>query len=242
MVPCAAGGRVYRHHAHVGVADAAPGGRARLDAVARWLQDAARADVVDAGLIEVGAWVVRTARLRVERFPRFGDELLVETFCSGVGSLWAERRTTVRGGAGVLVEAVALWVHVDPGIGRPLRLGDEFDAVYGAAANGRQVKARLRHPAPPPDARARPWTFRAADLDVAGHVNNANYWQVLEEELLAGAPIAAIDAEIEHRNPADAGRAEVRSEGALRWVTGADGELHASFLITDARRPAIPAA
>jgi acyl-ACP thioesterase len=100
----------------------------------------------------------------------------------------------------------------------PRPLPEGFEAVYGAAAADRRVRARLRHPAAPPDgASSRPWRFRAADLDLAGHVNNAVYWQVVEEELVGASPATA-DVELEHRAPADAGEAAVLADGALRWI------------------------
>ena len=42
-----------------GIADAVGSGRVRVDAIARWLQDVAYADIIDAGFDEGGAWVVR---------------------------------------------------------------------------------------------------------------------------------------------------------------------------------------
>jgi acyl-ACP thioesterase len=223
LVAPPADGRVFRHPVAAGLADVAPSGRARLDAIARWLQDAALADVVDSGLDGGGVWVLRRLRLCVERFPRFGDEVAVETFCSGTGALVAERRSTVRDAAGAAVQALALWVHLDPDGARPRPLPDGFETVYGASAAGRRVCARLRHPAaPPPRAPVRPWRFRAADLDLAGHVNNAIYWQVLEEELVPAEP-PALDAEIEHRAAADAGEAVVAEDGGMRWIRANGG-------------------
>jgi acyl-ACP thioesterase len=228
MIAAPAAGRVFRHAASVTLGDVTPGGRARLDAVARWLQDAAWADVVDAGVEDDGVWVVRRMHLLVERSPRFGEALEVATFCSGTGPLWAERRSTVRGADGAHVEAAALWVHLAPDGSRPRPLPASFEAVYGEAAGGRRVRARLRHPEPPEDAPARPWAFRAADLDMAGHVNNAVYWAVLEEDL-AGAELAdGWSAEVEHRAPGAAGPARVAADGDLRWVVADGGEILAS--------------
>ena len=91
------------------------------------------------------------------------------------------------------------------------------------------MRARLRHPAAPPDGAARlPWRFRAADLDLAGHVNNAVYWQVLEEELVAADPAGGVDAEIEYRTPGDTGEAVVvPGEDGMRWIT-AGGDVLAT--------------
>lgn len=222
----------------MGFADCAPSGRARLDGIARWLQDVAYADVEDAGLAEAAVWVVRRTRLAVKRFPRFGEKLVARTFCSGLGSMWAERRTVVSpaGGEGVaageggFVEAVALWVHLDPETGRPSPVSEGEIETYGEPAGGRRIRARLRHPAPEGTESARNWHFRAAECDIAGHVNNAAYWTVVEEELLERPEPEAIDAEYEFRTPSQPGDKEVLAAGEMRWVTG-PGEVHASVRV-----------
>src|SRR4051794_2583555 len=139
-------GRVYERCLLPGLGDAGPGGRVRLDALARWLQDTAYADVRDAGVAEEGGWVVRRTAVRVERFPRFGEPVTLRTWCSGLGRAWAERTTTVAGEHGAAASAVALWVHVDPATGRPRPFSGDELRVFEASAAGRVVKARLRHP------------------------------------------------------------------------------------------------
>jgi acyl-ACP thioesterase len=231
LSPAPAEGRVFTDVARAGLGDVAPSGRVRLDAVARWLQDAAFADLVDSGLPDDGVWVVRRLRIRVERFPRFREAAEVDTWCSGTGSLWAERRSTVRGEDGALVEAVALWVHLDPRGARPRPMPDGFAEVYAQSAGGRRVRARLRHRATPPDdAQRQRWLFRAADLDLADHVNNAVYWQALEERMADASP-EPLDAEIEHRAPADVGEAAVLTDGPSLWIANGQGELLASLFI-----------
>jgi acyl-ACP thioesterase len=223
-------GRVFTHRDRVTLADVSPAGRARLDALARWLQDAAYDDSRDSGLDDSGVWIVRRLALRVRRFPRLLDEIEVATFCSGAASLWAERSSLVSIGREVVAEAIALWVHLQPDGLRPQPLPAGFDAVYGPSAMGRRVRARLRHPAEPPaEASARPWHFRGADLDMAGHVNNAVYWEALEDELVAREPEAGLDAEIEHRAPADAGAATVLAAGPMRWIADPAGTVVATL-------------
>jgi acyl-ACP thioesterase len=231
LSPAPTEGRVFTDRARAGLGDVAPSGRVRLDALARWLQDAAFADLVDSGLPDDGVWIVRRLRMRVERFPRFREAAAVETWCSGTGSLWAERRSTIRGEDGGLVEAVALWVHLDPRGARPRPMPDGFAEVYGPSAAGRRVRARLRHRATPPEGASRlPWRFRVADLDLADHVNNAVYWQALEERIGDGPP-EPLDVEIEHRTPADVGEATVLVEGSSVWIADGDGEVVASIFV-----------
>jgi acyl-ACP thioesterase len=219
-------GRAYTERRLVGPGDTAVSGRARLDALVDWLQAVAHADVVDAGLDGVVLWVVRRAALAVERFPRLGEHVDLTTACSALGARWAERRTRIAGTGGAHVEAVALWVAIDPATLRPARI-DHLAGVYGESAGDRRVKTGLTHPVPPADAASRPWQFRHADLDVAGHVNNAAYWQAIEEEPLEDG----LYAEVEHRGPCGRGDALLLSDGDRRWITAPGGTVTASFLL-----------
>jgi acyl-ACP thioesterase len=243
-------GRVFTEVARPGLADCAPSGRVRLDALARFTQDIAYADAVDAGLSETARWVVRRTRMRVGRFPRFGQRLELATFCSGLGRMWAERRTSIVGegeDAGE-VEVVSLWVHLDPVSGRPTPLREDELAMWGETAAGRRVTARLHHPGPEattdgsgtsPDATdAIPWRFRVTECDLAGHINNAAYFQPLEEELLQDRDPSSIDVEIEYRSPAQPGDTQVLRNGTRRWIMGADGETIASLVIASNPIPA----
>jgi acyl-ACP thioesterase len=218
-----------------GLADCAPSGRVRLDALARFVQDIAYADAEDARLSRRAAWVVRRTRMRVERFPRFGERLALATFCSGLGRMWAERRTTISGGE---VEVVSLWVHLDPLSGRPTRITEEEIAMWGESTAGRKVTARLHHPNPEGTEDSFPWRFRATECDLAEHVNNAAYLQPLEEELLAvgGGELEAIDVEIEYRTPAQPGVMRVLRDGARRWILNSEDEIHASLIIASLNR------
>ncbi len=233
MVSTPEHGRVFELQMRPGLADCAPSGRLRLDALARWLQDVAYADVDDAGLSDLAVWVVRRTRIRVERFPRFGERLTVRTFCSGIGRMWAERRTSVMRAGGVAgdVEAAALWVHLDPATWHPAPFSAREFALYGATGSDRRVKARLHHPPPPENASDALWTFRATECDIAGHVNNAAYWQTLEEELLADSDPDRVEIEIEFRSPSQPGEKRILSNGDWRWITGADGDVNASVLL-----------
>jgi acyl-ACP thioesterase len=240
LVPLPRRGRVFTNGARARLADCAPSGRIRLDALARWLQDVAYDDVEDAGVAGAAVWVVRRTRIAVARFPRFGERFNLRTFCSGFGRAWAERRTTIAAAQGgdAAVEAVSLWVHLDPASRRPAPLTPEELEIYGEAAAGRKVTARLRHQSPDGaggargGGEARRWIFRATECDVAGHVNNAAYWQPLEEELLRVGEPDGIDVEMEFRNPAQPGEKLVLGDGERRWIVDGAGDVHASVVVS----------
>jgi acyl-ACP thioesterase len=166
----------------------------------------------------------------VEAFPRFGEEISLRTFCSGIGRFSAERRTSIRGDRAA-VEAVALWICLDPDRGRPMRFPPDFISVYEESAGGRDANVRLRHPDPPPGAKRSAWAFRSSEMDPAGHINNSHYWTPLEEELTAGPDPKALDAEVEYRDPAMPGEVALLRDGSSLWITStAGGAVHASLL------------
>jgi acyl-ACP thioesterase len=225
-------GRAYSERVRAGIGTAGPTGRVRMDAIAGWLQDAAYFDLVDAGWKRPAPWLVRRLRIQVQRFPVLGEALRLTTWCSALGKAVAERRTSLDGEDGARIETVAQWVAVDPASGRLAPLNEEFHALFAPSAAGRRSRTRLHHPPePPPDAARRPFAFRTTDLDAAGHVNNAAYWAVLEDELTEQPVDAPLDAEIEHRAMATARGVEVHAADGARWVL-ADGEVVATYVLS----------
>ncbi len=199
-------GRHYSARRTVRLSDVLPSGQARLDALARYLQDIASDDGHDAGIDSDLAWVVRKTIAELRRRPRLDEQLDLNTWASGSGARWAARRTTISAAGEPIVEAAALWVCVDVETLRPARLSERFWTMYGEAVEDRPVSSRLTHADPPaalvPGARA--WPLRITDFDVLDHVNNAVTWAAVEDELGRLAPGAAIRrAEVEYREAMD---------------------------------------
>ena len=203
MTDVAPTGRRFTGRRKVRLGDVTASGRLRLDALTRYTQDVSDDDTTDAGLAPEPAWVVRRTTVTVAQEARLGEELAFTTYCSALGRRWADRTLDIRGSEGALYQVVTLWICVDPISGRPCELTEQFLAIYGEAAQGRTVSARLINPklgaagSAPGDAATPaeagrgswPWPLRAVDFDTLGHVNNAAYWAVAEESLEA-APLA----------------------------------------------------
>jgi acyl-ACP thioesterase len=238
LVERPASGRVFEGVRRVRLADVSPAGRLRLDAAARFLQDLSADDTADAALPDAEAWVVRKTVIDVVAFPRYLEPLGLATWCSGTGSHWAERRISIVGEQGGAIEAATTWVHFDAASGRPSRIPAGFDEIYGEAAGGRRVKARLDHPDLPDGARdGFAWPLRFTDFDVLGHVNNAACWQIVEEAMSSRRELRApLRAEVQHRTAIERGAtvevavADAAGELCL-WAT-ADGTLAVTARVT----------
>ncbi len=218
------GGRCFRGGQRVRLGDVDAGGRARLDSLARYLQDVANDDAYDSGIDNPGVWVVRRTTLEVYRRPVLREDLELTTFCSGTGACWAERRTTITGSEAAHIEAAVLWVQLDLNGTRPARLGPDFMAVYGESAAGRKVRANLVADPEPPPGPARSYPLRATDVDVMGHVNNAIYWGMLDEVLRQKLQPDEVPVRfnLEHHQPIDPGAAvELSHRDQQLWISAA---------------------
>jgi acyl-ACP thioesterase len=200
-------------------------GCVRLDAIARYLQDAAIEDVDETGWgLPEHLWFIRSIRIDVLR-PLIRDRRVqLLTWCSGLAAIAAGRRWSVEGDRGGRIEVDSVWIHLRPDE-RPARIVG-FD-VYAEATGGRPVATRLELPVPPLDAQRVHWPLRQADVDLHGHVNNAAYWQAVEERLAVrgfdvSRPLRAL---LDYRHPIDVG-------DTLELVERADGgQLELAFVV-----------
>ncbi len=217
--------RRFSARRRISLSDTDAGGRLRLDAVARYLQDVASEDWLDAGFDhDSHVWVVRRTELEVREPFRPESSFTIETWCSGVAASSAARRYSLYGDGGGRIEAESTWIHLDREL-RPKRLDGRFLAVYGSSAAGRRASTRLSLPAP--TGPGLPWVLRATDVDRLGHVNNAAYWAPVEEAW-AGSLDGPLAAVLEYRSPIDLGEpVELAVDGDLLWLIVA-GEARAA--------------
>jgi acyl-ACP thioesterase len=221
LLPVPDRGRTFSAERTVRLGDVDRRGHLRLDAVARYLQDVATDDAIDAGLDNAMGWVVRRTMITVSAPAALNEHVRLTTFCTGSGRSWAERRTTVNGTQGAIIDGVSLWIQIDVDSGRPTRLGDDFHRIYGEAANGRTVSSKLSLPKAPPGAMegsvsTHSWSYRSTDVDPFGHVNNAAQWSLVEDLLDRTATERVGTGELEFLGPSDTGGSVVTA-GDTIW-------------------------
>ena len=204
-------GRRFSAKRKVRLGDVTPKGRLRLDAVARYLQDVATDDSLDGGYDEPHSWVVRRTQMWVTSFPKYLDQVDLTTWCGALGSHWAERRTQIKCDGVVAIECAALWVRIDFKTMKPVALTLALRKLLETATNGRKISSRLEIGRNLPDltsnnATSQDWPIRFSDMDAVGHLNNASYWEVLEEYLGANSgQRAPFLATVEHHGAIDPG-------------------------------------
>lgn len=240
MVPPSGVGRAFRFADRVRLGDVSRNGQLRMDALVRYSQIISNDDTNDAGLLEDLSWIARSTVVDVIQPAVVDEPLELTTFCAGLGRTWAQRRVTVRGGAGGWYDLATLWISIDPDAVRPRRLTSQFMDIYGSAAQGRKVSAKQQISRPSVSLLSSgtrlPWSPRWTDFDTFGHMNNVVYWSALQHALGAD-PVPNTRILIEHGagvEPHNHLEIVVDEDGAglrMWWLThGEDASLSAQYL------------
>jgi len=166
---------VYTH-------DANAAGSMSFGAVARYFQEAAwhQAESLGFGFERANElqqyWVLVRLTIRFDRFPSWGEKLVVETWPRGVDRLWAFREYQVRDADNAICcAATSSWMIMDARSHRPLKpeiVAGAMPYLIEKQAIGRTAP-RLECDGPWKEAGKR--IVRYSDQDVNGHMNNSRY-------------------------------------------------------------------
>ena len=189
--------------------------RLRYDSVARYLQDIGSDNLDASGLGDTDPfWIVRRTVIDVVRPSVWPERVTLRRWCSGLSTRWSNMRVDITGDKGALIRTEGFWISVSITSGMPTRISDEGLALLSRTTDEHRLRWKqwMRDAAPEPSAEDRTFVLRATDLDAFDHVNNAVYWQAVEDVLAASPDVATITggphrAVIEYLGPIVAGDA-----------------------------------
>ncbi len=222
---------IWTENRRIRASDLTPDGTASVLALATYFQEAAghHADALGVSMQEMlaqdQAWVLARLRMEIDRLPHWEEEIVLETWPSGLDGLVATRAFVVRDEAErTVAKGTSAWLVIDTERRRPLR---PPSALYDIEVPDRPAPLDRKDddlPAPARADRDRTFTVRYHDLDLNRHVNNVRYleWaletlppEVLDERRCTGLALQ-FEAETTFGDPVRA-TAEVREEeGSLR--------------------------
>jgi medium-chain acyl-[acyl-carrier-protein] hydrolase len=164
-----------------------------LQGVFKLLQEAAiaHASQYDTGTAAMAtrgeSWVLKRMAVAIERYPRYGEPLRVETWSSGIREFKGYREFRVFAGADELVvRGSSVWAYVSMRTRSIVRVPPEvasgFPSHNGGVFCPDLEELALTAPAPA-DADVLLTSLRYSDVDANDHVNNTAYLDLLQTAL-----------------------------------------------------------
>lgn len=180
--------------------------RLRLDSVARYLQDIAWEDLQSSEFAETDPmWIIRRTVIDVIRPVTWPDQVRLHRWCSGLSTRWANMRVQITSAEDGLIETEGFWINFSELTNAPTRISDGMLDHLSTHTDEHRLRWRpwLTEPLPPQADTDLSFPVRATDIDQYNHVNNAAYWQAVEQYLvdypkLIGGPHRAV---IEYLSP-----------------------------------------
>lgn len=186
--------------------ECSPGGAATMASVCNWLQEAAslnaealafsKSDFESAG--ENISWVLTRLKVKMDRFPKWGEKVSTLTFPRGGRRIVAWRDFVLTDSNGEeLGRATSEWMLIDLASRKVVAIPE---AVFTAANTvrkpvfGEEPFPKLRWECGIASSDALVFRARRGDIDLNGHVNNVHYVEwLLESRPDAAGPCHELD-------------------------------------------------
>lgn len=128
------------------------------------------------------AWVLTSWQICLNRMPKLADLVTTQTFAYAMKGFYGYRNFLMKDEAGeCLAYANSIWALMDTQSGRPIRVSDEMEALYGMEPQ-LPMKCDGRKIALPQECEAKePFVVPAHFMDTNHHMNNIHYVEVALE-------------------------------------------------------------
>lgn len=130
------------------------------------------------------AWILSSWQIRVNRYPKMGEWIRIDTWSTGFEGLYGKRNFRMRDEKDEVVAwANALWIYMDLAKGRPVRPDEEMRKVYGAEKPLEEEFAPRKIALPEETTEQEAFPVLRQQIDINHHVNNCQYIQMAIEVL-----------------------------------------------------------
>lgn len=199
-----------------------PDGRAHLQSICNYLQETAgyhalqlEFDVTDL-LKKNHTWFLYRLDLKMDRYPRWRDEVTIESWTSGADNLRAYRDFLILDAENnVLGKALSYWMIINLENRRPVSIPDSIRVMELADRDHTLELTSKRLSAPVSSDYTKSFDVQFAHLDINNHVNNVHYvnWVLETVPLEIRKERNLVDCKIEFRSESEVGntlKAEAR--------------------------------
>ena len=236
--------------------------RVRLDGLARYLQDVANDNIAVLPFAKTDPfWIIRRTVIDVLVPITWPSDFSVERWCGSLSTRWTNMRVRINAVSDTnefnpeprpngVVETEAFWINMNAE-GMPSRISDLAMETLLPMTDEHRLRWKAMNPgkAPAPeelDLPDREHVLRITDFDPFKHLNNAAYFEAVEDELVDHADLleGPYRAIIEYLRPIQPGtRVMVRRQRLddvlLMWIMTPDdaGDLQVAASVSIGRIP-----
>ncbi len=149
-------------------------------------------------------WVVVSYHVMIERLPRLGEHIRIQTFPYNLKGMFGSRNYAMVDDDGNRIAcADSLWVLVDLATGKPTRIPADIGDRYELGSPFTMEKTNRKILLPEDAGCEEPVPVQCYFLDTNHHMNNGKYIMVAQSYLPSDFPVASF--RVEYRNQAHLG-------------------------------------
>ena len=173
-----------------------------LPSIINYFQDCStfHSEAIGLGIENLGkknrAWILSSWQIVLERAPRFGEKILVQTWPYDFKGFYGYRNFALLDETGrKMAYANSVWVFMDLESGHPVKVSEEEAAGYVLEERLDMEYAPRKIPIPKESVKREPRPVQKYQLDTNDHVNNGQYVLLAHEFLPEGFAIGQMRAE-----------------------------------------------
>lgn len=179
---------IFEQELRVRLSETDARGAASLPSIINYFQDVCTFQSYEVGVgtdevVRTGhGWVLTHWHVVIDRYPALDERVTVGTFCSRLRGPMASRCFYMTSAGETIARADSTWMFLDLATGHPMRPEARFIDPYGVSEALELPPAPRRVPLADDAEPREPLRVARHDIDVNGHMNNAQYVLIALDE------------------------------------------------------------